>query len=216
MQRRIGFVARLFLVAAFPLLAVMLPTPHALGQTATPTPDKPTLESKVVIDTPVENAIIGNGTELNIGGWAVDPLGPGTGITLVRIYLDGPMGAGGRHLGVADFGAPRPDVAQSIGIPSYTNSGFNFTWTPSSLMPGEHTIYVYAQSRASGWLMSSVKVMLQGNPSASASERSGQMGPCITPLYGGSCTAPNAFPYPPPGIAPYRPCPPGYPPGAIC
>jgi hypothetical protein len=209
MRHRSSLVARLILAAIVPLVVIMLPARPASGQTTI------AVEPKISIDTPVEAAIIGNGTELNIGGWAIDPLGPGSGIDAVRIYLDGRMNAGGAHLGVADLGAPRPDVAVSMGSPAFTNSGFNFTWTPSSLMAGQHTIYVYAQSRVNGWFFSSVNVMLQGNPSASASERSGQMGPCVTPLYGGSCTAPNAFPYPP-GLAPLRRCPPGYPPGAIC
>ncbi len=184
-----------FLIAIAFSLVVALPVDPALGQSGSPT--------QVTIDAPTEGERIGNGNVVNVGGWAVDPAGPGTGVDAVRVYLDERMGAGGQLLGMATYGEPRFDVASTLGNPAYAYSGFNFTWTPSSLMPGNHTLYVYAHSIMNGWAYSTVTVTVQGRPTVLP----GLPGPPPRMIPPGPYPYPTnpylpGYPYPPPGAQP--------------
>ncbi|HZT05629.1 MAG TPA: Ig-like domain-containing protein [Chloroflexota bacterium] len=169
---------------------------EAQGQTT------PASQVQISVDTPTDGDRVGNGTPLNVGGWAADPAGPGTGVDRVIIYLDEEMGAGSTPpLGTADYGAPRPDVAIVLGNSAFAYSGFNFTWTPTSLVPGPHTLYVYAHSPVDGWSHATVTVLLEGRVASSLTGPGvAPMRPCFGPQSG--CPAP---PYPPP-----------YPPGSPC
>jgi hypothetical protein len=146
----------LFALAA--TLAVTLPAVPALGQTATST------TTQMSIDSPAASATITSGTQVDIGGWAADPAGPGTGVDMVRVYLDNRMDAGGTLLGDANYGYPRPDVAQALGSSALTNSGFNLYWTPTNVSSGQHTLYVYAHSIANNWAYKTVTVNVQAAP----------------------------------------------------
>jgi len=90
--------------------------------------------TQIKIDAPIADSGIGNGAQVDIGGWALDPAGPGTGVDAVRVYLDGPMDAGGTLLGNATYGKPRPDVGVLYGS-AYVNSGYDYVWTPRRLSP---------------------------------------------------------------------------------
>jgi hypothetical protein len=154
-------------LAAFVMFAA--PAIPAQGQsTATTT-------TMISIDSPADGANVTNGTQVNIGGWSADTAGPGTGVDMVRVYLDGRMDAGGTLLGNANYGGSRPDVATALGSSSYTNSGFDFVWTPSNLSGGTHQIHVYAHSIANGWAYKTVSVTAPAQPTAVPAR--GQMGP---------------------------------------
>lgn len=98
----------------------------------------------VTVDLPYSGAVVPGGAPIFIGGWAVDPGGRGTGVDRVEIYLDGAAEAGGVLIGIARYGATRPDVATIFARSDWANSGFNFDWLPLGVAPGEHTLYVYA------------------------------------------------------------------------
>jgi hypothetical protein len=99
----------------------------------------------ISLDAPTGTEIITNGDMMTIGGWAVDPGNPATGIREVDIYLDGPPGTG-TMIGQARYGLRRPDVASVTGHPEWGNSGFDLDWVPQSVSGGPHTIYVVAQT----------------------------------------------------------------------
>jgi hypothetical protein len=141
-----------FLVALAAFLAIALPVMPVSGQTGT------TGTTRITIDGPADGVTVRNGTPVLIGGWAVDTAGPGTGVDMVQIYLNGTMDGGGTLLGTANYGDARPDVAAALGSPAYTNSGFNYSWTPAALNGGTHTLYIYAQSLTSGWVQQALTV----------------------------------------------------------
>ncbi len=135
---------------------------------------------RITIDTPAAGATVINGGQTNIGGWAADTAAGSAGIDAVHIYLDGPMDGGGTLIGTADYGGARPDVAAALGNSAFTNTGFDFVWSPATLTGGQHTLYIYAHSVANGWASTTVNVTGPGPaPSAStqpAAGSSGQMG----------------------------------------
>lgn len=185
------------LTALVAFAAVAIPVAPVLGQVSPPT------TTRIEIDTPAEGASVTNGVQILIGGWAADPTGPGTGVDLVRIYLDGPMDAGGRLLGSATTGVSRPDVAAATGNPALATSGFNYLWTPSGLSGGTHTIYVYAHAIATDtWAQKTVTVTVPAGPTPTptpagpqwgAPPGGGYPGGAPGPGYGG---AGQGIPYP--------------------
>jgi len=74
----------------------------------------------------------------------------------VKVYLDGPMDAGGTLLGTATYGGLRADVAVALGTTGAANSGFDYVWTPASLDGGPHVLFIYAHSVANGWTYKTV------------------------------------------------------------
>src|SRR4051794_30450114 len=68
----------------------------------------------ISVDAPAGTETIMNGDVMTIGGWAVDPANPATGIREVDVYLDGPPGTG-TMIGQARYGLRRPDVASVTG-----------------------------------------------------------------------------------------------------
>jgi hypothetical protein len=191
-------------IALVAMLALLLPAGPALGQTTgTPT-------ARIWIDSPTEGATVRNGAQAYIGGWATDSAGPGSGVDMVRVYLDGPMDGNGTLLGNATYGTARPDVATVFGNPAFANAGYDFVWTPSGLSAGNHTLYVYAHSIANGWSHKTVSLVVPNQPTPPPTgEGPGQYpGPNYWPPYGRPC--PAIYP-PAPG------CPPYYPPsGQVC
>jgi hypothetical protein len=185
------------------LLALAIPAAPASAQTGAST--------EITIDTPAASATAANGTQLLIGGWAVDRAATsGTGIDHVRIVLDGLMDAGGTLLGSATIGKSRPDVAQALGNPAFSTAGFDYLWTPTNLSAGTHTIYVYAHATASNtWSYKSVPVVVTAAPTPPPRPPGG--GPGSWPGWGGPGGGsgwPGWWVPPPP--------PPPPPPGPIC
>jgi hypothetical protein len=207
------------LVAALAaVLTVVVAAVPAHAQTSSSAPE-------IKIDSPRADATITNGSPLAVGGWAIDPAGPGTGIEEVRVYLDGEMDRGGRLLGIATYPKPRPDVAAARGNPAFVNSGYDYVWTPRGLTPGPHRLYVYARSTSKGWSWQSVNI---SGPSQGVGIQSGGYGPRSAGMmaqYGGGhlggagygpplCGLPSSYldprcppppPPPPPRIPPYYP-----------
>src|SRR5581483_228261 len=87
------------------LLVLAVPVMPALGQGST---DISTI--KVSVDSPSDGTNVDNGRRINVGGWAADTASPtnGTGVDVVRVYLDGPMDSG-KLLGDAKYGHARND-----------------------------------------------------------------------------------------------------------
>jgi len=80
-----------------------------------------------------------------IDGWALDAsVTDNTGISKIKIYLDGPMDFG-RHLGDADYGIPRQGVADFFKNNNYLYSGYSLSLSELDLEEGtKHTIFIYA------------------------------------------------------------------------
>jgi len=169
-----------WLLTVAAILVLALPAVPALAQS---TSGQTTGRGQVTIDAPVSGATIRNGNQIDVGGWAVDRTGPGTGVDEVRVYLDGPMDGNGTLLGTANYGGSRPDVAQVLGSSAFASSGFDFLWTPTRLSGGSHTIYVFAHSINDGWSSSAVTINADApaTPPSGGGYGSGGYGPGYGP-----------------------------------
>jgi hypothetical protein len=97
------------------------------------------------IDTPVDVASL-NGTFV-VAGWAFDAAAAsGPGVDAVHVWAFPSTGGAPQFVGVAEYGAARPDVGASFGA-RFTASGYNVV---ASLPPGTWQLAVYAHSAASG------------------------------------------------------------------
>ncbi|HEY1808441.1 MAG TPA: hypothetical protein VGG42_07745 [Acidobacteriaceae bacterium] len=74
---------------------------------------------------------------LVVSGWAADQQ-DGAPVQQVAVLIDGTA------VGNATLGGSRPDVANAYHNPSYTNSGWNFTYPASGLSGGTHTVTAMA------------------------------------------------------------------------
>jgi hypothetical protein len=72
-----------------------------------------------------------------VRGWVADPV-DGSPLSNVKVYIDGSL------IGTPTLGLARPDVAAYFNNPSYTNSGFQFTYSAATLAAGTHTVTVVA------------------------------------------------------------------------
>jgi len=100
------------------------------------------------IDSVPHNTIIEkDNTSVRVSGWSADlSVTDNTGIDRIEVYLNGPKGFG-RSLGVADYGADRPDVANAFANANYTYSGYNLYFDASGLEAGSiNTLYAYSFS----------------------------------------------------------------------
>jgi glycosyltransferase involved in cell wall biosynthesis len=122
---------------------------HARGQQSTPAesvediPPEPESDPvHVRINAPSPGASVRVMTLL--WGWALDQTSPrGTGITALRIFLDGYL------KGTATYGITRHDVSDQFG-PQFKDCGWEFALDLQSVSPGHHTIQVAAYSSVSG------------------------------------------------------------------
>jgi hypothetical protein len=139
-----------------------------------------------------------SGQPLTISGWAVDPSAAfGSGIDAVVVSVDGPATTGASGV-AAQYGTPRPDVAQQLGRPAWGNSGFTLTWAPQGLTPGPHTLVVSAHATRGVWSSSIVALAVRAGPPLAAPPAPGQVPPPL-PAPAGP-VAPRA-PLPPPPCA---------------
>ena len=86
-------------------------------------------------------------TDFLISGWAVDTGAPsGTGIDAVHVYAFPNPGSGAApiFLGVAAYGAERPDVASYKGGAQFTKSGYSLS--VAGLQPGNYLLAVFGHS----------------------------------------------------------------------
>jgi len=104
----------------------------------------------ITVDRPPAEGNVTEAQPLSVGGWAFDPGAPtGSGIDAVHVYVDGEAG-GGAAVGAAAIGQARADVAAALNRPAAANSGFNLDARLANVLPGLHTLYVYAHG-AQGW-----------------------------------------------------------------
>jgi hypothetical protein len=134
-----------------------------------------------VIDFPVSGSTVPSNQPVTISGWVVDESAEGwAGIDNVHVY-DGLAGQGGTFLGQAAFAQSRPDVAQALGNPFFTNSGFALTVGAGVLAAGPHTMSVYAHTPAKGWWFTQVSVTAApsaaSQPAAPPSQPAATAGP---------------------------------------
>jgi subtilisin family serine protease len=97
----------------------------------------------MAIDAPASNTAPAQ--PFQVAGWAIDrdaPTGPGVDAIHVWAFPTAP-GAGPIFLGVANYGASRPDVGAVFGT-RFTSSGYDLS--VSNLPPGTYQIAVYAHS----------------------------------------------------------------------
>src|SRR5437879_4505305 len=92
------------------LLVVLVPAVPAFGQAIEGT------TTLIAIDAPTDGQTFNVGDEMDFGGWAADPAGPGTGVDAVEVVMDGLRGSGGTSLGMANYGSARSDVAQAYNM----------------------------------------------------------------------------------------------------
>jgi len=163
-----------WLISLATILALALPAMPALAQS---TAGQTTGRAQISIDAPTGGSTVRNGNQIDVGGWAADRNGPGTGVDEVRVFLDGPMDGNGTLLGTATYGGSRPDVAQALGSSAFANSGFDFLWTPTRLTGGSHTIYVHAHSINDGWTSASVSINVDAPVTPEPSGGYGNGGP---------------------------------------
>lgn len=110
------------------------------------------------IDVPGNGSTLPSNQSVTISGWVVDRDAEGwAGIDNVHVY-DGLAGQGGTFLGQAIFALPRPDVAQVLGNPFWTNSGFALTLASRALAAGPHNLAVYAHTPGKGWWFNQVAI----------------------------------------------------------
>src|SRR5205823_14999963 len=105
---------------------------------------------EINIDIPSNGQTVALGQRIDLGGWAADAAGAGSGIDMINIYADRQANDNGMMLGSANYGKARADVATAKDKPEWINTGFDFVWMVSGLAPGPHTLYVYAHSTATG------------------------------------------------------------------
>jgi hypothetical protein len=73
------------------------------------------------------------GDTLFVQGWAADTA-TGAPVQSVTVFVDG------NSVGTATLGIARPDVAQAFNRSDYTNSGWSFQMSTSTLSAGQHTV----------------------------------------------------------------------------
>jgi uncharacterized delta-60 repeat protein len=97
----------------------------------------------LALDRPVNGSTVGQ--YFTVSGWAVD-LGAesGTGISAVYVWAFPANGAAAQFVGIASYGAARPDIGGAFGS-QFTNSGFSLAVT-ATLAPGPYQINAYGYS----------------------------------------------------------------------
>jgi hypothetical protein len=102
--------------------------------------------ARMSVDTPETGGIVGS--NFIVAGWAIDAAAPtGTGVDALHVWAFPTNGSAAVFLGVANYGASRPDVGAVFGS-RFTPSGFNLQVT--NLAPGTYDIVVYAHSTVGG------------------------------------------------------------------
>ena len=135
-----------------------------------------------VVELPTEEAVITTGTVV-ISGWAADVAAPsGTGVSAVRIALDGDPDQDGVPVAAA-YGLDRPDIAALFDGARFQPSGFGLMWDTTGVVPGRHTLYIQARS-ACGWTGSTRTVLVAGRGTTSPGT------PTLTPTLSPSSPSP--------------------------
>jgi Tol biopolymer transport system component len=116
---------------------------------------------KIFIDEPGEKKAIES--LQRIRGWALDSTASGsTGISGVRVFLNGPLGFG-VELGEADYGIPRSGVVDFYENQDFLYSGYNMDLDDPGLEPGtKHTLFIYAEGQSGSYNFEKTDVYMSG------------------------------------------------------
>jgi hypothetical protein len=116
----------------------------------------------VVLDAPASGNV---GAAFVMSGWAVDGRGAATGVDAVHLWAFPETGGAPTFVGAAEYGLPRDDVADALGDPRFTNSGFRLT-APPVLGTGSYWLFAYARSTETGTfeLTASVRISVPSLP----------------------------------------------------
>jgi hypothetical protein len=145
-----------------------LPPPGVWRPAAQEEEDPASAECDVrgIVESPTEGATVAAGP-LTITGWAADIVATdGTGIDQVRVSLDADPDQGGVPVS-ANYGMERPDIAELLGDPRFTGTGFALAWDSTSTTPGPHVLYVQVHGTC-GWTGTSRSVVVGGGATAAA------------------------------------------------
>jgi len=142
-----------------------------------------------IVESPAEGATVPAGP-LTITGWAADINSTeGTGIDEVRVSLDADPDQGGVPVS-ATYGIDRPDIAELLGDPRFTASGFTLAWDSTSTTPGPHVLYVQVHGNC-GWTGTARSVVVAGAAAPTAPAAVATT-PATTPTAAATGTATSA------------------------
>jgi hypothetical protein len=106
----------------------------------------PVSNPRMWVDLPAQNQTLSQ--NILIAGWSLDQGSPGgTGVDALHVYAYPAGSTSPTFLGVAQYGAARPDVATAFGSSRFTNCGFHLV---ASLPPGTYTLVVFSHSTVTG------------------------------------------------------------------
>ncbi|HZU06066.1 MAG TPA: fibronectin type III domain-containing protein [Chloroflexota bacterium] len=136
---------------------------------------------RLTLDNPAEGASVE--PQQMVSGWAADLAAPdGTGINAIVVSLDGALDSpDNRLIGVAEYGAPRPDIAEMLGDERFTASGFTLLWDTTTTPSGPHQLVVQAHT-ACGWQALSRPIIVSGGIAGATTPVAGAVAPAtLTP-----------------------------------
>ena len=101
----------------------------------------------MALDAPANGAAYPVSSPITVSGWAVDRgAGSGTGVDAVHVWAFPTNGSAATMIGVASYGAARPDIGNLFGG-QFSSSGFSIA--TSSLPAGAYQVVAYAHSSVS-------------------------------------------------------------------
>ena len=105
---------------------------------------QPGFDVRLAVDAPQAGAVHQN---FRLAGYAFDEggFGPSSGVDAVHVWAQ-KVGGVPFFLGVASLGDPRPDVADSTGMPVAAESGYHLD--VAGLPAGDYTLMIFAKSAA--------------------------------------------------------------------
>jgi len=114
------------------------------------------VSSLITLDTPSTGGTVAQ--PFAVAGWALNPSAPsGTGVDAIHVYAFPSNGGAPSFLGVASYGAARPDVGAVFGN-RFTNAGFNLAAAGPG--PGAYQVVAYAHSSATGTFDASASALV--------------------------------------------------------
>lgn len=112
---------------------------------------------------------VASGAPFVISGWLIDKSAQGwAGFDQVQVY-NGQMGAGGTQLASATVGLDRPDVADALGNPFWSASGFSAEVPATALELGVSSLLLYGHTPNKGWWYTTIYVAVSESETASTS-----------------------------------------------
>lgn len=102
------------------------------------------------VDSPPSGADLPTNRIVTLSGWVIDTAAPDwAGVDDVQVFL-GSMDSG-TLVSHPSFGMSRPDVAATLGNPSWSSAGWSGPLDAGALPAGQSTLWVYAHTPNKGW-----------------------------------------------------------------